>query len=277
MQPNQPSAPAPHPPSGPGPQPPYHPPEYTIDPNAGGYQPAYGAQQPIHRHENGQYEVVPPPQPTANNGQSGHNAYEFIVASGPTKKPGLLSSLGSAGTAKSFWLKIGLFAGGAAVLLIIAGILISALGPKGSVPGMIAIAQRQQEIVRIASAATGKAATQDTKNFAANVGISVGSSQGQILKFLSARGHKIGRTDLALDHDAKTDSLLLAAASANSYDSAAVSNLTEQLQTYETLVRSTYKQTNNKVSKALLQTCFDSADALLKQAQALPGSNTVVD
>ena len=245
---------------------------FPNDPNQnGGQQPQ--APQPVYsdtpvQNPSGQYEVVPPLPVNVNNGHTGHNAYEFIMAP-PAPKHKL-----SLGTSKSFLLRIALIVGSAVVLMIIAAFALSAFAPKGATPGLTAIAARQQEIIRIATAATDQTTGQDTANFVANVTASLTSSQQQVINYLAERGTTLGQKTLAADQDSSTDTLLANAASANTYDSAVAQTLTSQLQTYTDLLRTTYHQTSNKQTQALLQTGYSGAALLLTQAKALSADNS---
>ncbi len=216
----------------------------------------------------GQYQVVPPLPVSNNVGHSGHNPYEFIVNPNTPKHNRSLFGGGS-----SVFARLGILLGGAVLLMIIVGIVISALAPKGSTSGLTAIAQRQQEIVRVATAATLQATGQDTKNFVANTELSITSSQQQVLAYLADHGTKLAAKQLGLDKDAQTDTLLANAATANNYDSAAVENLTSQLQTYKQQLQTTFNQTSSKTVKQLVQNSFASADKLLAQAKAISASN----
>ena len=221
-------------------------------------QPQY--QQQFRQNVNGQYEVVPPP---VNGGRSGHNPYEFIVA----PNVGRTSGLGVNLTSGNFLMKMGLLVGAVVVVLIIAGILISSLAPKGSVPGLISITQRQQEIIRISTEATTEAQNEDTKNFVADVEATVTTSQTNILGFLTTHGTKVSPKQLALDKDAQTDTQLTAAASANNYDITATEQLAGQLQTYDALLQTTFSQSNSATVKQMLQADYNGSQLLLKQAK----------
>jgi hypothetical protein len=255
MQPNQPQQS-----HGPGPQPPWHAPEYAINPNIQPQQ----AQQP-QRHANGQYEVLPPLPTNANNGRSGHNAYEFIMQPNAPKKKGSFS----AGGTKGLLLRAGLVLGGLTVLVIAAAVVVTSLGPKDSTVDLKAIAERQQEIIRVSTAALRKTTGDDTTNFVMNVNLGIITSQQQMIGYLAAHGTQMDKVTLNLDQNTQTDTLLASADTANNYDPAVTENLTSQLQTYETLLKATYKRTSNDATKKLLQSSFDSADLLLRQGNAL--------
>ncbi len=172
----------------------------------------------------------------------------------------------------SFLMRIALLLGGALILLIVTIVIASALAPKSSVPDLIAVAQRQQEIDRVSGNANGQATSQDVANFAANVNVSITSSQQQLIAYLAQHRTTLSSKLLAGDQNPKTDAALTNAASANNYDAVLVQNLTQQLKTYEGLLKITFNQTSNNQTKQLMQACFATASKLLQQAKLLPAS-----
>jgi hypothetical protein len=253
------------------------PPQQPYQPNApqqpqGPYPPQppqYGYGTPatprFQQHPSGQYEVLAPPQAAPNDGHSGHNPYEFIVSPNSSGKKGFGASLAGG----SFILRIGLLAGGFIVILIVAAVAITAFTPKGSLPSFISVAQRQQEIIRIATNATQQAQSQDAQNFVANVQASVTSDQQAVITYLSAKGTKLGATQLALDKSTQVDAQLANAATANNFDSAIAQTMTSELQNYQSSLKTTYGQTSSAQAKLMLQKEYNSATLLLKQASAL--------
>ncbi|HEY4161195.1 MAG TPA: hypothetical protein VGM08_03980 [Candidatus Saccharimonadales bacterium] len=238
-------------------------PQRSFTPQAPHYAFGTPAEQHFHQHPSGHYEVVPSLPAAQNNDQSGHNPYEFIINpnSAPAKGGRLLGD--------KFIRNVVLAVAGLAVLVIGAAVAISALTPKGSVQGMTSIAERQQELIRVSTAAMQQASSSDTKNFVTNLELDITSDQQQIVGYLGTHGTKLNSTELGLDQSAQTDTQLADAATANNYDSAVTQNLTGQLQTYETLLQTTYNQTSSTDAKKLLKTTFNNSDLLLKQAQAL--------
>jgi len=237
------------------PQPPYPtPPQYSY-----GSAPQQAA--------NGQYQVVPPLPAANNTGHSGHNPYEFIVNPHPQKHG--VNLLGGS----SLLARVAVIGGGLVVLMIIAAIVISAFGPKSNTADLIAVAQRQQEISRVATAANDQATQQDTKDFVMNVSVSLTSDQKQMLAYLADHGaKKISPKELALDKNPQTDTLLSNAAAAGNYDPTAIQSLTSQLQAYEQQLQTTFQKTKGPNARALLQRCFKNADLLLQQAKSASAS-----
>lgn len=233
--------------------------------NQDGGQPGPGpvSNQAPQQNAVGQYQVVPPLPSGQNNGHTGHNPYEFIVNAEAKKK-----SLGLPG-GNSFFGRLAIIVGGVILLMIIAGVVLSALGPKSPTASLTAIAQRQQEIVRIASSAVGNASSQDAKNFAVNVEAVVASSQSQIVGYLTSHGTKVDGKVLALDHSAQTDALLTNAQTTNTYDKAVVENLSSQIGTYQQLIQTTFKQASSKQLKQILQHSYADTGVLAAQAKKL--------
>lgn len=227
-------------------------------------QTGYNATPQFQQNPNGAYEVVPP-LPVANNvGRSGHNPYEFIVnPNTPKHTPLGLSNLVSS------WKALVVLGVGIIVALIVVSVVMSSLAPKGSTPGLTAAAERQQEIIRIATTATQNATSSDVRNFAITVELTMQSSQSQTVAYLADHGTKLSTKQLALDQSTQTDTLLADAATAGNYDSTVTQNLTGQLQTYEGILNKTFTQTSSTSTKALLQSNYATAQKLLAQAKTL--------
>jgi hypothetical protein len=241
-------------------------PSYTPQPPHYDYNTAPRSQQ-ILQNPSGHYEVVPALSPN-NAHPSGHNPYDFIV--NPNTPKNRKSLFGRGGTPS--WKGLALFGGILVVLAIIVVSVLSSMAPKGSTPGLTLAAQRQQEIIRVATLATIGATGQDTKNFVANVQLSITSSQVQTLNYLQAHGTKLKLKQLSLYKDTQTDTLLTNAANAGNYDKVVVQTLSTQLQTYQDTLQDTEKDTNSTSAKQLLKDDYANAQKLLAQASDI---NTV--
>lgn len=207
--------------------------------------------------------------PALNNssGASGHNPYEFIMNPNATKRKIDLSGA-------SFGKQIGIFAGIALVVVIGAYVALNATKPKSTTPELIAIAQRQQEIIRIATGATNQVNTQSGRNFIINTSLAITTSQSQVIGYLAEGGTKLKAKQLSLDEDSKTDTLLSNAQSAGNYDSTVAQVLTTQLETYEGLLQTTYKKTVSRTTKQLVQKNFDAVAPLLEQAKSVSSTSS---
>lgn len=210
---------------------------------------------------NGTYTVVPPLPAGQNNGHSGHNPYEFIVAPNTSKHSGKL--LGG----NAFLAKIGLLVGGAIVLMIVAAVLLNALVPnKSGTAELTTIAEQQQELIRVATLGSQQAQGQVTQNFAASVQYGLTSDQNQVINYLASHGKKVNAKTLVLKQNSKTDQLLADAASAGNFDSVLTQTLTDQLNTYQRTLQTTYKAVSGKTVKTLLQNEYNAAGTLITTA-----------
>jgi hypothetical protein len=241
--------------SGGQPSAPYQPPQ----------TPAYGVNSAPQQAPNGQYQVVPPPSITGR--ATGHNPYEFIVnPNTPQKSSGLFGG-------NSFIRQVVVLISGAVLLMIIAAIVITVLSPKkDNGASLTALAQRQQEIIRVATLGTTKAVSSDTQNFATNVELAVSSNQNQLLAYLASSGTKLGTKQLSIDRSLQTDKLLADASATSTFDIALKQNLTTQLTGYENNLRTAYEQTSKPKTKQIIQNSFDAAAKLLEQAKSMAAS-----
>lgn len=165
--------------------------------------------------------------------------------------------------------RVALLGGALVIIMIVVATLMSALSPKSVTPQLISIAQRQQEIIRVSTAAVNLTTSSDAKNFVSNVNASVTSSQLQVTTYLVGHKKKLSAKTLALDQSAQTDTQLANAATANNYDSAVTQIMISELQNYESQLQTAFNLTHSTTLKPILQSNFTTADALIKQAKAL--------
>ncbi|MFA5004304.1 MAG: hypothetical protein WC498_03460 [Candidatus Saccharimonadales bacterium] len=231
------------------------------------YVPPQPTQQPI-QAPNGQYEVVPPPTPMQN--PSGHNPYEFIVNPNTPKKSGLKLFGGN-----KFLQQIAFLVGGAVLLIATAAIIISVAFPgNSSKTDLITIAQKQQELVRIATLGAAQATDQTAKNFSTSTELSVATSQQQVLGYLGKHNTKVGSKELSLTKSAQTDTLLANAQANSTFNSIIEQTLVTQLTSYRTLLKQTFNKTSNTTVKTLLNQNYQAAGLLLEQGQAAAAQTT---
>jgi hypothetical protein len=219
--------------------------------------------QPIVPQQNpvGDYGVLPPQTPATHGG---HNPYEFIMTSNDKPKTSFFKgSLNSAS-------RLLLIVFGVGVIVVILGIVVTAFQSKNaSVSSLTAIAQEQQEIMRVAAQGEHQAASETTKGLAYTIDLSVGTSQTQLLSYLTTRNTKLNVKQLSLKKDASTDTMLAAAQASSTYDSALKKNLAEQLKTYLSDVQQAYKNTTATKLKQVLDSSYTSGKILLDEATAI--------
>ena len=211
----------------------------------------------------GGFGVVPPlPTPAATVPHSGHNPYEFMMT--PKEKP--KTSLFKGGKSSASRLLFIVLSAG--LIVVVLAIVVSALLPKNSsTQSLTAIAQAQQEIMRVASQGERQATGETTKGLAYTVDLSVGTSQTQLLNYLSTRNTKLSAKQLNLTLDENTDTMLEAAQASSTYDSALKKKLAEQLKTYLTDVQQTYKSASNAQLKQILDSSYSAGKVLLGELE----------
>ncbi len=235
------------------------------NPNQGGQQPPQQPlQQPIYGANAGTpqqaYDSVPPPSITGRS--TGHNPYEFIInPNTPSPKRGSL--------ADPFIRRILLVVGGGIALLVVLVIGASLLKPADVItPQLITINAEQKELVRVATASTGTPTDLATKNLAANITTSVGTSQVQTLGYITTHGTKPTSKILITARNATTDQTLATALTTNTYDSALREALTTQLTTYNASLVKAYRSSPGPKLKVILVNSYNTCQLLLKQAAA---------
>ena len=226
-------------------------------------QPAYTPPNPNQAPQPnpmGGYAVAPPPTPTSGQGNGGHNPYEFIINPAATHGK----------TSNSSVLKRALtIVGVLIVLTIIGAVVANFLIPKDNTGShMIAVAQEQQEIVRVADQVARTATSSQLKNFAITTQMSVDSNRLATLQYMANRKIKADDKTLALKQNTETDKRLKAAQSTNTFDSIAAQTLNTQLVTYQANLKKAYDAVTGKKARALLQTSYDAASALVTQSSA---------
>lgn len=206
------------------------------------------------------YEVLPLQTPTTH---SGHNPYEFIMTSNDKPKTSFFKgSLNSASRLLAIVFGVG-------IIVVILGLAVNAFQSKNaSTASLVALAQEQQEIMRVAAQGEHQAASESTKGLAYTIYLSIGTNQTQLLSYLTTRNTKLNVKQLSLKKDTSTDTLLIAAQASSTYDSTLEKNLAEQLKTYLTDVQQAYKNSTTTKLKQVLDSSYTSGKILLDEATA---------
>ncbi|MBL8121637.1 DUF3824 domain-containing protein [Candidatus Saccharibacteria bacterium] len=229
------------------------------------YQP--GAQAYPAAPQPGQpYFGTPVQQPTpAPYNPGGNTPYDFIFDGQPQPKKPLFGK----GNAKQLLMLVG---GIGTLLVVVIFIVMQVMGGSEPMQNVTAIAQQQQELIRVAAQGEHLARAETTKNLAYNVDLSISTSQSQILAYLSKHKVKLKDKELALKKDAATDQLLTNARATSTFDSTFQKVLADQLDTYLNDLQKEYKATKSASLKQILSTCFDAAKTLSNQARSTDGT-----
>lgn len=251
--PQQPAGPIP-PDQNPNPTPPQQPVQPLVPPTPVVTIPGQGQQ------------VVTPVVPVdpANQPKVEGTPYDFILhPQQPAKKPLPLPLATGSKT-----MRIAIFGGGIAVLIIVAAVLFSILGKNGgSFQPVIAVAEEQTELVRVATQGVDHATDQKTQNLANNVLLGVGSAKNETLNYLKTNKQKVDSKVLALKHSKETDTSLANAQSAGTFDTTFIGILQNDLSSYSHSLQAAYKANPGPKGKALLSKQFNAAQLLLTQSK----------
>lgn len=205
-----------------------------------------------------------------NPQNSDQNPYDFIMNPGaaPVKKP-----LGL-GSKNSFFVKIGLIAGGAIVFMIVAAIVINSLtADKTNTADLETLAATQTEIARVASKGTsGSSSTVTVRSFAVSTQLTMLTQQHATVNFLATKNIKMNTKKLSAAVNSQTDAKLQAASSSSTFDTVFVSVMKEQLAAYLSNLETYYKNATNSDVKAMIQTDFQQTQMLQQQLPSTNGS-----
>lgn len=159
--------------------------------------------------------------------------------------------------------KLPLIVGGAIAAAIIIGV-VSLLLPQDTVsPQWFAIAQRQQEVIRVCTLGN-KAKYQSTRNFAVTCQAGVTTSQRTLLAYMKKSGLDYNPKQISLLADAKTDTRLKTAASSSTYDDVFREIATQQLTAYNNRLTAQLGVTTGATGREVLAQNQRSAELLLK-------------
>jgi len=179
----------------------------------------------------------------------------------PTKR----SPLTSASTAT----RAAIAGGGLVGLLIIVWIFFSILNrPTGpdTLP-LLAIAQQQTEIMRVADEAAGNLASQTLRNFTATTQLDLMTQRHAFLHFMQAHGRKTTTAALSTTKNSQTDTALQTAQTNGVYDATYQATASSQLAAYERALTSAYAKTKDTGERQLLQQAYAEATLLAELAK----------
>jgi hypothetical protein len=181
-------------------------------------------------------------------------SYDFIMSTGPTGKPGLSKKM-----------RI-IVVAGLAVLLIFGALFVNTLltsGSKENAQTLLTIAQRQTELVRVASLGVTEARSSTAQNLAQTTKLSIQSDHLSLLNTLKSSDIKINTKLLGGRKDSKTDKLFTQAQQANSFDEVFIKTLQTQLIDYRKDLKQAYDNAKTTKLKQTLSTQYTHASNLL--------------
>lgn len=195
-------------------------------------------------------------QPTQNVNPD----YGFIMNNGQVPKKSLLPS-GKSPLQRILIVVIGGF------LLLLVGIVVFSLlsrGQTSSVDRLVGIVAKQEELARVAQIGEKQATSQDTKNLASTVSLSLISGQQQLLTVIKKQGRKITAKEITAAKNTDTDQELTAAAQANRFDEAFTATMQKQLLSYQQSLNEAYKASSSRSEKQTLLELYNQVRLLTK-------------
>lgn len=207
-----------------------------------------------------------------------HNPYDFIMNPGTPAPKKIVPTIPN--NKNGFIIKLALIIGGAIVLII--GLMIgSSLLSKDTTgtTDLTAIAQTQNELVRVTVDGTSNARDQAVRNFAVNSNLSLSTQQVKLLSYLGSKGTKLNSKQLKLKENDNTTKQLLQAKQTSTYDAAFLQIMQTSLDSYANDLQKLYQTASSATVKSLLKADYEQTQLLKSQmpssaSSASSGSST---
>lgn len=240
-------------------------PNQAAGPNQNGQPPMPVYAPPANlRQAPSQPSELPPPPPAPTT------PYDFFldqpkrqVPTNPLSVAGKRYGIGGGGPTGRGLNKFALIIASAVAVVVILGIG-SLLLPKDTTsPQWFAIAQRQQEVIRVCAMGS-KAKYQTTRNFAITCQTGVTASQRELLAYMNKAKLAYESKQIGLRADPKTDAKLKTAASSSTYDDVFREIAEQQLNIYNRSLTTLLGTTTGVNGREVLAKNQRSAELLLK-------------
>lgn len=163
-----------------------------------------------------------------------------------------------------------MFAAAILAIIIIIAVVIAFLPQDKTAPQWFALAQRQQEIIRVCSLGS-RAKYQPTRNFAITCQTGITTSQRQLLTYMSASKMDYVAKQLGLSANAKTDARLKTADSSSTFDDVFLEITTQQLESYSRSLTAQSGITTGVNGREVLTKNQRDVELLLKMVQDASG------
>lgn len=155
---------------------------------------------------------------------------------------------------------------GIVIGVVVIGVLVANFLGKTqvNVADLTAVAQTQQEIVRVATQGASTGTQPVTRNFAISVQLSLRTEQLQMVDYLKKQGTKLSTKTLTLKKNTTTDKQLTNASQTSTFDSTFVQIMQNSLVAYNTLLEQSLNRASGANEKKILNADIASANALLQ-------------
>lgn len=188
--------------------------------------------------------------------------YDFIMSSGVPRPRAPLTGASTATRAA--------IAGGGFVALLLViwlffGLLNRPTGPD-TLP-LLAIAQQQTEITRVAAEAEQNVASQTMRNFAAAAQLGLTTQRHAFLHFMQTYGRKTTDQVLSATKNSQTDTALQTAQTNGIYDTTYQTTATNELTAYEHALADAFSKAKDTGERQLLQQAYAEAQLLAEMVR----------
>jgi hypothetical protein len=213
-------------------------------------------------------------EPQQQPGQLGHNPYDFILnPPKPTHRHPLgglpLPRIGG----RSLFMQIIVLVGGAAIVMVIIAVAISALtGNKLNTTDLINLAAEQTELISVSTAGGGMVSQASNQQLAINTRLTLETDNRVLLSFLASDRTKVSTKQLGVDANAEIPVELQNAQQSSTVDTVFAQIMQSQLQSYASNIKKDYAEATNSTLRQLLSVDYTQAELLLKQ---VPSSSSV--
>jgi len=199
-------------------------------------------------------------EPQPGTGAPNSADYQFIFSPQQPKKSFSIGFIKD-----PFIAKIILLVGGALVLMIVSWLaVVLFFSGKSNVDTFVALAQREEEIVRVGKLGED-ASSQQIKNAAINTMLSVKSYQNKSIAYLAAHGREVKADDLALKKDVVADGQLKEAKENSTFDTVYAKIARGQLEAYANELKAAYDNESGDEQRQMLAARYEGAQLLLQQ------------
>lgn len=155
-------------------------------------------------------------------------------------------------------------------LLILFGVLFSALLSTPSTKEQyLEIAQRQQEIIRIAEEGQDISRNREVSSIAVTTKSTISSSQLRTIQAIEQDGEKASKSELEARESSQTTSRLNTARQANRFDQVFIEILVQEISAYQQALERTYDRSNSQSARTMLQEMYENAAILLQSIDQL--------
>lgn len=155
-------------------------------------------------------------------------------------------------------------------VLIVFGVFFSMLLSSPSAKEQyLEIAQRQQEIIRIAEEGQDISRNREVSSIAVTTKSTISSSQLRTIQAIEQDGEKVSKNELGGRESNQTTSRLNTARQANRFDQVFIEILIQEIIEYQQALERTYDRSNSQSARTMLQEMYENANLLLQSVNQL--------